>query len=472
MEPLASELIASNLLWIDYQEHLLRTYRTIYENEQYADCTLVLADGQQKANSAVLGLASGFFERIFAVSGNVAAPRERFVVMIPDMSLQIMQHVLLFIHTGEIILRSNQMSCFVDACSLLELRGMKTVGSVIVGMKVSALTMASHETAVLGAESGSAMHTQCLGEDWFPAVSAADVEGRQSDGTVEQSLDGLEANRDSQYFSLDAVAIMDEDTTELSDSEGNNEQLDMSTALANNSGCKATTKEGDGRDAESSASSNYSDRLEKAVFAIVTGKMSFRVAARTFSVSKSVLWRRTVNEPGTRIEKCPELPPSRLDAIEAIKAGEKLLNVNRRFGIPLGTLHRDKIRLYNKGHLPETVKLKHKDINYKQRVSEAAQQCITGMMSLTEATRSYSIPTTTIWRRIQTIRADADGATKKRSRSVVSRRKGTQKSREPPALERTEDSLLATEDDPLRMAGVAWAEEPKEGSMSASLALL
>ncbi|XP_052859857.1 uncharacterized protein LOC128267110 [Anopheles cruzii] len=447
-------LIASNLLWIDYAEHMLRTYRTIYENEQYADCTLVLADGQQNASSTVLGLASGFFERIFAITGNEAAPRERFVVMIPDITLQIMQHVLLFIHTGEIILQYNQMSCFVDACSLLELRGMKTVDSVIEGMKISVL--ASPETAVLGAESGSAMHTQCLDEDWFPAVSAEDVEGRQTDGTVDESpADGLEANRE--YYSYDAVAIMDEDTTEHSDpAENNDEQLDPSTALANLSGNKAMP---DAETTVAGQSSNYSDRLEEAVDAIVTGKMSFRGAARTFRVSKSVLWRRTVNE--TRTEKAPELPPSRLDAIEAIKAGEKLITVNRRFGIPLGTLHRDKIRLYNKGDLPETVKLKHKDINYKQRVSEAAQQCVTGMMSLTEATRSYSIPSTTIWRRIKTIRAgDADGATSKRShRPVVSRRKGTQKNREPPALERTEDSFVATEDDPL--AGVAWAEEPE-----------
>lgn len=154
----------------------------------------------------------------------------------------------------------------------------------------------------------------------------------------------------------------------------------------------------------------YGDKLDEAINTIIHGGASFRTASIQYGIPKTVLWRKAVKAPNYKADRF-ELPSPRKEAIEALKAGEKLLNISKRFDIPLSTLHRDKIKLYSEGALPENVILKQRDkgSDFKDRVLVAAQQCLSGVMSQSEASKFYGLPKTTIWRKIKALRASDGG---------------------------------------------------------------
>lgn len=154
----------------------------------------------------------------------------------------------------------------------------------------------------------------------------------------------------------------------------------------------------------------YGEKLDEAIQTIIHGGASFRTASIQYGIPKTVLWRKAVKAPNYKADRF-ELPSPRKEAIEALKSGEKLLNISKRFDIPLSTLHRDKLRLFSEGALPENVILKQRDkgSDFKVRVLEAAQQCLAGAMSQSEAAKFYQLPKTTIWRKIRALRASEGG---------------------------------------------------------------
>ncbi|XP_053677750.1 uncharacterized protein LOC128727829 [Anopheles nili] len=156
---------------------------------------------------------------------------------------------------------------------------------------------------------------------------------------------------------------------------------------------------------------SYATRLSAAIDAVLNQGVSYRIASLRYSIAKTVLWRKTMKMPRTLSQMSQKVGSARREAIDAIKSGEKLLNVSRRFEIPLSTLHRDKIRLYSSGVLPTKVTLKQRDKGeqFKQRLIEASQECVAGRMSLSEAARVYSLPKTSIWRKVRSQQADGGG---------------------------------------------------------------
>lgn len=183
------------------------------------------------------------------------------------------------------------------------------------------------------------------------------------------------------------------------------EDLEMAAAQSNNSDVE-TSGESSGLFKKRLKNVEYGDKLDEAIHTIIQGGASFRTASIQYGIPKTVLWRKAVKEPNYKADRF-ELPSPRKEAIEALKAGEKLLNISKRFDIPLSTLHRDKIKLYSEGALPENVILKQRDkgSDFKDRVLDAAQQCLAGVMSQSEASKFYGLPKTTIWRKIKALRA-------------------------------------------------------------------
>lgn len=104
---------------------------------------------------------------------------------------------------------------------------------------------------------------------------------------------------------------------------------------------------------------------------------SFRAVSEKYQVPKTLLWRRAKKLGYEKGEK--QKDSTRILAIEAIKQGESLISLskkyvcslkvnwvypltvlNHRFNIPISTLHREKLKLYEKGQLPENVNLKNR----------------------------------------------------------------------------------------------------------------
>jgi hypothetical protein len=96
--------------------------------------------------------------------------------------------------------------------------------------------------------------------------------------------------------------------------------------------------------------------MEEAIKEIISNNSSFRVVSEKYHIPKTLLWRRAKKFGYVKTEK--QKDDVRLLAIEAIKAGESLISLSKRYNIPISTLHREKLKLYEKGQLPENVNLK------------------------------------------------------------------------------------------------------------------
>lgn len=396
--------------WVDFSEHMSTTFQEVYTNELYTDVTLVLADGSSlMASRMVLSMASRFFEDIFVSASSslvalLGGGLQEIKVVIPDVRRSVMKHVLNFIYTGNVHMNAREMSDFFEACQLFQLKGLSYQNGDINGIKISGsniITPEQYEYEELQdafAEGGPDDVTESEVGLVEPVVEAESVAEKD---TVEES----DLN---QYYE---VQVMDMDELETSGSVADIkpsltsfEELATSHQTHASDTDSSMNESGEGSAKKRLKNCEYGDRLEEAINSIINGGASFRTASIQYGIPKTVLWRKAVKAPNYKAERM-ELPSPRREAIEALKSGEKLLNISKRFDIPLSTLHRDKIKLFSEGALPESVPLKQRDKTSRDRIHEAAQQCIDGVLSQSEACKLYQLPKTTIWRKIKALRA-------------------------------------------------------------------
>ncbi|KFB35116.1 hypothetical protein ZHAS_00001036 [Anopheles sinensis] len=457
----------SSVKWDKFGEHMLRIYTGIYEHLQYTDCELVLSDGHLRASRMVLGMASSFFENIFQATINQpVSGTDLLKVLIPDVTVSSMQYVLQFIYTGEVKLRAEDMSSFLDACYLLHIRGVnsndgRVQGASIVDQIPATVELSDDVEPKSTSDSTSYLMSVVHSDDIERSVVAVEqhqafgsaIEQIVFQGTVVREVheDSFQNIKDhaveeqscAQYYDLTEDDGPHQDGgDDVTDEQTFDETVNLSCIekfMADELEDMESPKDDSGtvdkessKEKESTAPS-YAERLEKAVDAVVNSGASFRQAAVAYNIPKTVLWRKTVKIARPAKPHQYEFPSPRREAMEAIKAGEKLLNVSRRFDIPISTLHRDMIRLYSEGELPDTVALKQRDKGdtFKQRVIEAAQKCLSGSMSLSEAARKYSLPKTTIWRKIGLLKekpaAASEGSQKSRGRAKAGSKSDTSK---------------------------------------------
>ena len=357
----------SKVKWTTYCDHLKECMMKIYENDQNYDVTLVCCDGRTiNVHQIVLTMSSNFFVDILKDFPAHLPP----VISIPDMKYEILEQVVNFMYNGEIQLSSNQLSDFLESFSLFQLKGLEYNNG-----RFSGVTLRVDNPSV---EFEMIEEDEELIEEAPPThivyqeEAATNIKDQQ-DSVVTQAVEMIEEN-------------------EMYDSEVVSE---INTAYGSNVFVSQTkTKRG--------KSVEYGDKLESAVNAVLAGK-SFRSVSQEFDIPKTVLWRR-VSKLSVYQKTKPELPDIRKMAMEEMKNGQTLLSIRDKYNIPLSTLHRDKMRLYNQGNLPENVALKNRDKNFKQRVLEAAENCLKGTMTQSDAARAFNLPKTTIWRRLKQLK--------------------------------------------------------------------
>uniref|UniRef100_A0A8D8A789 Protein tramtrack, alpha isoform n=1 Tax=Culex pipiens TaxID=7175 RepID=A0A8D8A789_CULPI len=404
----------SSVRWVDFTEHMSSTFQEVYANSLYTDVTLVLSDGScLQASRMVLAMASEFFEDIFSSASSsmvalLGGGLQEIRVVIPDVRYAVMKQVLNFVYTGQVHMNGREMADFIEACQLFQLKGLSYKNGDINGIKISGsniITPEQYEYEELQdafaeevPDDGVVESEVGLGETVVPEV----------ENVAEKTAvvgDGL-----NQYYE---VQVMDMEELETSTSGQDIKPamasftvLEQSEDLANQTheSDSSMNESGEGSAKKRLKNCEYGDRLEEAINSIVQGGVSFRTASIQYGIPKTVLWRKAVKVPNYKAERL-ELPSPRKEAIEALKSGEKLLNISKRFDIPLSTLHRDKLKLFSEGALPENVPLKQRDKTSRDRILEAAQQCIDGVLSQSEACKLYQLPKTTIWRKIKALRA-------------------------------------------------------------------
>ncbi|XP_050098566.1 uncharacterized protein LOC126579215 [Anopheles aquasalis] len=413
----------SGVVWMNHRDHILNTYRAIYESGEYTDCILVLADGALQANSTVLGMASAFLERVFA-GASLAASTGQLAVSIPDVTTDDMQQILLFIHTGEVNLRPCHLSSFVEACSLLELRGIKASDGNMMGLAISGSNIVTPQQQADEPliDLTSTEEPQCLSELWFQdSETELDTNPPDPDPVLHDHESHITSADETEKIDIEMNALAGATLETIAN-------YDLITAQESHH-MEAEEPSTEGKARHSSLNepkiSGYEERLQAAVDAIANERLSYRKAARAFKIPTTVLWRRA-----HQILRAPivfEPPAVRQQAMEAIKAGAKLLRISRQFDIPLATLHRDKQRLYDKGMLPASVTVRQRKDrpDEDQRLLEAAQLALNGTLSLRQASQSYSLSRTTIWRKVQELKdpASAQGAPQLSKKKKMPKRK-------------------------------------------------
>ncbi|XP_050074692.1 uncharacterized protein LOC126562274 [Anopheles maculipalpis] len=378
----------SCVTWINFSEHMMHVYEEMLNSHQYNDCRLIVSDGELHANRTILCMASPFFELIFARTVHMAA--DCHTVLIPDVKLSPLRFVLQFIHTGSVNLLPYDVAPFVDLCSLLQIRGVQYAQDRVVGINFGTAACCSvREDSIANAAQDC---RQEQGQQQYAAIQ--DMNGRHDNWSTEYGIENDDSNEPepelAQHVPPEGIYSLEYGGTDCSLKAENRPNADPPP------------------DEQPADPSSYETRLSAAIDAVLTQGISYRLASKRYNIAKTVLWRKTMKMPRPIRSSSPKLGNQRREAIDALKTGEKLVYVSQRFDIPLSTLHRDKIRLYNKGILPGKVTLAQRDKgeSFRQRLTESVNECIAGRMSLSEAARVYKLPKTTIWRRVRISQAN------------------------------------------------------------------
>lgn len=146
--------------------------------------------------------------------------------------------------------------------------------------------------------------------------------------------------------------------------------------------------------------------INDAVKAVTIDGLSLQQASTQYAVSKTVLWRNLKKTTLYRPEE--KVHAFRSDAIAALERGESLSYISKKYNIPLSTLHRDKVRLYDQGKLPKhcTVRKREGGPDFQNRLKAALNCCERGL-SQKVASEMHNIPKTTIWRYLRYSRGNS-----------------------------------------------------------------
>lgn len=384
-----------NVRWLDYTKNLMEIQRGLHLSTSMFDVILSVGESRFKAHQIILSACSPFFNEILCHHPNVANATAPPVIIIPDINANLVEPLIIFMYTGETLVPSAYVSDFLDACHFLQIKGLS--GNVGDNKSIS----------------------NNIPKQTLPTLSLSSLVNIFHEPIVDNKTDLLLLDADDQKSAELVVGdeeYLDEETTEEDLSAFNCTTIEeiMTASAAANNDIKSVgedlleepiaTTVANERRIKSPRGLNRNQRnstLEHAMRAVTEHGCSLKEASSQYNLSKTALWRRLKQsaqyKPEDRQHRC-----QRTDAMAAIEQGETLISISKRLSIPLSTLHRDKVRLFNQGKLPENCKLNRRDATpaYRRRLQKAVICCRNGMTQK-KAADLYSVPKTTIWRHLQ-----------------------------------------------------------------------
>lgn len=269
---------------------------------------------------------------------------------------------------------------FVDVCNLLKLKSMANYEYV---KYVNIPDDGQTEIVTNAHEQPNFMeNVTIIGDDYAEIVKSVTQEENANDDT--EML--YEPNPLTDHGHYDVIEVIEQQTTTEDEAKyvPPLKRKRISTHL----------REGDPR---------YKDNLQAAMNEVIYHKVSFKTAAEKYQLSKTILWRLCQQSPEYQLQKDnPGNQELNQTILDELKNGETLLNISKKYNIPVSTCHRRKTMLYEKGDLPENVRIKQRNRgeDFAQRLDLAIAEVENGL-SQTEASKKYRIPKTTIWRRLK-----------------------------------------------------------------------
>ncbi|KAK3921363.1 Protein tramtrack, alpha isoform [Frankliniella fusca] len=454
------------LKWSNYQAHVLGVLVQLLEAESLVDVTLSTVNGEKLyAHKIVLCAASSYFEEIFSDSSD-----SHPIVILTDVESNVLRSILDFVYHGELNVQASQLAELLEVASTLQIRGLTEVSdqlpliapditssnsihpadascppceeeTEISQVAISAeevvashcsddITLIASNNSLNGNENIESQEEQTNSnsnfmqgaqiEDEVCTVSISDSQNQpfigknqyKSVGTINREQDRKKRKRREicrKEYSEEQLAAALKDLR--------SGQLLGDTAIAHNipRSTLYVRAKAEGIPITVTRQEHSGENVNAAVQAVHEGA-SLQQAADMYQIPKTVLWRRVkaagafTNRVQTRRQSYG--PEHWQAAVQALQNGQNLSRVSAQFQIPKTTLFREKVRLVEAGKLPMTgVKKRSQQIQFSKQsqLKEAVAACKEGRMSQAEASITYQVPKTTIWRRLhKTNKKNAD----------------------------------------------------------------
>ena len=111
-----------NLTWEDFQQSAKETFRSLVDEEDFMDVTLVCEDDKQlRAHKVILSACSKFFKNIL-----MRNPHQNPLLFISGINFRDLKAILNFMYLGETMVEQSHLDSFMAACSILKVKGLTT----------------------------------------------------------------------------------------------------------------------------------------------------------------------------------------------------------------------------------------------------------------------------------------------------------------------------------------------------------
>lgn len=350
----------ASLKWLEFSNHILNIQKNIFLSETHFDVILKVGKKELKSHRCILSAASTFFETIFK-----SLTDEIVTVIIPDVEYKILLSILTFVYTGESLIDPNSLSKFLEASSLLKIKGLMSYEGTVNGIYIEGSQILEPNDSIIIEET---VEEEIEADENIELEEADEkIELEEADENIEyledsefsQYIDVVDGEDDiednsridedmekDEFSYVSALVKQNESTESLNNLEGRTKRLmkqydDTSLADALNelkngqtlknivakyniprSTLYMKSKQFFIETGNQAKKSKYK-HIEQAVNAIVNKEISFHQAQIKYKVPKSVLWRR--------VQKCSNYKSGRREvsamksaAIEAIQNGESL----------------------------------------------------------------------------------------------------------------------------------------------------
>jgi len=108
------------LRWNDYEEKYMETFRTLREDEHFADVTLACEGHSVKAHRIILCACSGYFGHILRTIN----PAQHPVLLLSDVRPTELTALMDFIYFGQVNVTQDSIQSFLKVADKLKIKGL------------------------------------------------------------------------------------------------------------------------------------------------------------------------------------------------------------------------------------------------------------------------------------------------------------------------------------------------------------
>lgn len=377
-----------NVKWLDYAKNMMDIQRSVYLSSSMFDIIIAAGEVRFKAHKLILNACSDFFLEILYNCPSHVVP----TIIIPDLNPKLVEPLLVFMYSGETFIPPNSMKEFLDVCHFLQLKGIINNSCIVNGSP-----MEEHQTrGVVKPEvliEEHQLESAIEYEEQTEYIIMEDVQNSvdlcaEEPTTQSDDYEEFEQNTEENEEYLEEVNEDDDKSFKIQHNYDESLQPLYSTqplkcTVLNQTTVKAKSKKSTKLKLESAKctinSSMRNTALENAMRAVTKDGRSLQEASLQYNISKTVLWRKLKQSSHYKPQERTQV--SRSDAIAAMERGETLISISKKYNVPLSTLHRDKVRLFEQGKLPEKCKVTRREAGpgYKNRLKNAVACCGKGM---------------------------------------------------------------------------------------------